>query len=427
MVAEFFSTVLYVVGFLFLFIWLVWKKKSLLSKYIVLIWLVSSIFALLYQINVPFFYSKLEILPYIYLFFCFFIMVWPLFDLRIDKRELQGLNLKYYRYVMFVFVVVSIIPFIENLLYVLQTFNNDSSSLADMYDNKMEESGNGVNLSSWLSPLGRLGNSIDGVFFDFLFFSFFYLLTQNISKINIILFFLPVANHLLFQLAMAGRTTVAIFVLISFFFIIIFYNKIYRRQLRFVKRIGMIILSLSILGLSVISFSRKEAHNSNDDNLVFFGAYLGKGHLDFNKQMWHIKKNTEGDNCFSFVKKCIGLNTFTDYKERRQYWSESKIGVPPYIFYTFVGDLFMDFHIFAFIFILLLSLFFYKAAKANKQCSILFVFFVYVYAKILIQGWAYLGFKTYGATVNLLLSFILLFVLTKFNQNKVIFNIRYGK
>ena len=313
------STILYVLAFILLFVWAVKFKINYIVRYIIIIWVISAASALIFQMS-SLGYRDLSILPYAFLFICFLISLYPLRYVQdASAKGVEKINPTFYRYLILAFVIVSIIPFIENLNYVLHTFGTDSQSLSDMYDNKMEGTGS-EKLVTWLSPLGRLGNSVDGVFIDFLIFSFFYLLTTNIKKYYIILMFIPICNHLLFQLAMAGRGTIIMFFLISVFFILFFYKLIPSRNFSFIRNVGILIASLFVIGLLLISFSRKEAHNRDDSNIIFFGMYIGKGHLDFNEQMWNIRKTTEGDNCFSLAKKWLGKNRYSTTYFLYIYW-----------------------------------------------------------------------------------------------------------
>lgn len=163
-----------------------------------------------------------------------------------------------------------------------------------------------------------------------------------------------------------------------------------------------------------MSYARKEETNAGADDLLFFGYYLGKGHLDFNEDLWYIKKTTEGDNSFSYVKAFIGLDTFKDFLERRKYWNQRKTGVDPVLFYTYVGDWFMDFGGgITFILICIASYCMTTYIRRKGSYNLLQLFMFFVYAKVLLQGWSINCFKLYGGMANLMIELILLYIVMK--------------
>ncbi len=171
-----------------------------MSKYIVAIWIVSSIYALIVHVLISGNYSKISFLPYIYLHICFLVSLYPVvkFD-YFKEKKLENIYIKPYQILLYGFILVSIIPFIENLMYVLQTYSSGNAGLADVYSDKMEIGFDSQKVVTWLSPLGRLGNSIDGVFIDFLIFSLFFFLTiRSVSNIFLFALVIPVANHILY-------------------------------------------------------------------------------------------------------------------------------------------------------------------------------------------------------------------------------------
>lgn len=102
------------------------------------------------------------------------------------------------------------------------------------------------------------------------------------------------------------------------------------------------------------------------------------------------KKTTEGDNSFSYVKAFVGLDTFKDFLERRKYWNQRKTGVDPVLFYTYVGDWFMDFGGgITFILICIASYCMTTYIRRKGSYNLLQLFMFFVYAKVLLQGWSY--------------------------------------
>ena len=406
---ELTPTVFYASLFVTLFIWMIIARKNAISKFIVGIWVFSTIAAIIFQMLMPF-YSKIQYGPYIFLFVCFFVSLQPLSscDKMVERFNFKQNN-KIIKAVMWGFVIISIIPLFENLNQVLvSTTASNGSAIADMYNSKMYGGGFKV---TWLSSLGMFFNSIDGVFIQFLFFVPFYLLTQtDVNRFLSVFMFLPLANHLLFQIAASGRGTAVLFIMNSIFFILLFRKSIPEKKLKIVKIVGLSLFILLLSVLSVITFARKDATNAEDDTSVFIGYYIAKSHLDFNEKLWHIPVYTEGDNTLAFFKDVVGLDTFKSFLKKEAYWGP-QIGIPPGNFYTYIGDCFMDFGP-----TITLVLFFATALIANsyfkskRKVTLMRLFMLFAYSQVIIMGWSINYFKPYDATRNLILSSVLLFV-----------------
>ena len=400
----------YVTFFLLLLVLLFRARCNNISKYIVAIWLTSSVFALVfYYLTEEMLYRRIDFIPFVFMHLCFILSVFPVIRVKIPQKEysMSQVNITLYKNILCFFIILSIVPFVENLKQVLSLGSSDSE-LAEIYDSKMYGGGFEVN---WLSPIGMIGNSLDGVFLYFLIFSPFYLLTRkDVSMPFVLLSMIPVSTHLLFQMAAAGRTTMVTFMLMSILLIFLFQKSIPINRFKKIRNFGIIAVALMFMGLTAITLSRKEATNAGDDFAVVIGYYVAKGHLDFNENLWHMKQHTEGDNSFSFLKSCMGLPTYKSFLEKEKYWNESRIGVPPGFFYTYIGDLYMDFGpiitLFLYIFVSFVSLF--LIYKWNGNYSIVRCFLVFIYCSTLIMGWSINIFKTYDGTKNMLLSLLLL-------------------
>ena len=239
---EFLPSIYYSLGFILIFWYLVKYNCNNMSKYIVAIWIVSSIYALIVHVLISGNYSKISFLPYIYLHICFLVSLYPVvkFD-YFKEKKLENIYIKPYQILLYGFILVSIIPFIENLMYVLQTYSSGNAGLADVYSDKMEIGFDSQKVVTWLSPLGRLGNSIDGVFIDFLIFSLFFFLTiRSVSNIFLFALVIPVANHILYQFAMAGRGVAAFFILLCVFFYFYFQRFIPKERVSYIIKLGTV-------------------------------------------------------------------------------------------------------------------------------------------------------------------------------------------
>lgn len=414
---QLYPTILYCFCFVTLFYILYRRKTGLLSLYIVLIWIFSSLFAALFQFALPDNYIRISFLPYLYLFICFLLSLIPL--IRVNKNisciELSEEKIRLYKNIMIVFIIISILPTIENFRFFLSSYTGaDTSGLAEMYDDKMY--GDGI-VTSWLSTPSRIFNSIDGIFIHFLIFSsFFFLTVKNVSKFFVCFSFLPIGNHLLFQLCVSGRGTITMFLMVSIFFLIVFFPYIPKRRKKYIKMYGIAIISFFVFSLGILTLSRKAATNNGVAETIVVGYYVAKGHLDFNENMWYIKKHTEGDNSFPFFKTILGLDVPVD---KNVYWNESKIGIAPNLFYTYIGDWYMDLgETLTIILIIILSIILTRYFSFKKHSGLLKMFFFYVYSLVLIMGWSMYYYKPYGTMKNLLFSIILITIIQNYKTNR---------
>lgn len=403
-------TILYFLGFCGILVFLFCKHKDVTIKYIVGIWCVSSFFAIIYQWADSFHYNELSIIPYLFLIVCFLLTLFPLFN-RSDLAltSLPDVNFKLLKVIIYLFVVFSIVPFFENLVHFVSTYSvSDTSGLADTYEEKMNGSGLKV---YWLSSIGKIGNSLDGLFKDFLIFIPFYILAhKKSSKRLLVASFIPIGNHILFQLNASGRTLITIFLLVGVFYVLLYRKLIDGSRIKMIKKIGVIVISLALISMSVLTLSRHEATNRNVPVPVVVGYYVAKSHVDFNEKVWYMRKHMEGDNSFGLLKSIVGLPT---PKNKNNYWTEAKTGIKPNLFYTYIGDWVMDFGAgVAFVLFALVSCFANKYFQGiSRTKSIVKLFLFSSYCQVIVNGWTYNCYKTPNALINFFISFILVLLI----------------
>lgn len=417
MIDQLMPTIIYAVCFVLILFWTFKRHANITTKYIVFIWVISASFAIIFQSMVSSLYNRITYLPYLFMILCFYISIIPIIKNGNKMTSFtDNIDSRLFINVMWGFIIISIIPFYENLRFVLSTTSSSNGAIiADIYDSKMY--GGGFKIT-WMSSLGLLCNSIIGVFLTFIFFVPFYLLTKTgLNKFFTILMFMPVGCHLLFQIACSGRGTVVMFIIMAIFLFLLFKDKIPEKRIRLVKIGGLSIIGLLVAAMVIITFARKEATNAGDEDSIFIGYYVCKSHLDFNNDLWHISVYTEGDNTLAFFKNLIGLDTFTSFLKKEQYWGP-KIGVPPGYFYTYIGDTYMDFGpIFTVVFFIILAIGAQRYFR-GKNNSLVKLFWFYVYCEMIIMGWTVNYFKTYDGMRNMLISVIFLSLIYK-NSNKI--------
>ena len=404
--------VYYAVFFVILFVLsLKYKTKNRLLPYLFFVWSFSAIFAVIMHYLLPKSETNLTLLPFVFLQICFLISIYPIS--KFNDQSLTNISIAnplLLKYLIIFVSIMAIVPFFENLIHVLSVYRGDTNQLYDIYNDKMEVGFDKNKMVNWLSFIGQIGNSITGKLYYMMPFLLFHYLTYK--KINIYILIgllISVANPLLFQLSMSGRGSISFFILDSLFLFLLFRKQIPVKRYRKILITGFVLVFFSIIGLSLISMARKEGSGAEFSDIEMAGFYLGKGHLSFNNDMWYIKQHTQGDNSFSFFKYITGFPTFTDFLERRVYWNESKIGIRPYIFYTYIGDWFMDLGIIGtLIFNIGFALFVKKITSKKYSISLTSLFSFYLYYTIILHGWSIFNFKLFGLIIN---AFICLFIL----------------
>ena len=106
-------------------------------KYIIAIWTISSLFSIIYY-NASKEYTRITIMPYIFFIVSMLCILYPMVAYN-DKRMIITLNNAYaFKCVVVFLCIISILPFIENIIHVISTYSiSSSSALADIYDDKM--------------------------------------------------------------------------------------------------------------------------------------------------------------------------------------------------------------------------------------------------------------------------------------------------
>lgn len=145
-------------------------------------------------------------------------------------------------------------------------------------------------------------------------------------------------NNLRSIIVSVGRGQLVMMFVIYLFSLILIRDKISKKQ----KKILLLYITpIFVLGLSVfwaITISRFGDYAS-----FYMYKYMGEPMVDFNGLLFdNIRGNTGGEAYFSYVYRLFGEETFTDAQGKYKL-IESVTGLTPFIFYTFVGGLVIEF------------------------------------------------------------------------------------
>lgn len=389
-------------------------KKVTILTYLLLIWVISSIASIFFYLSDPLPFKRLSLLPYFYFELCFIITIYPIAKFNTNSiSHIRIRNIRLYNYFIVLLSVVAIIPFIENLIQVISTYSNsNSAALFNLYSEKIVDGFNAAKNAKWLSPIGLILNSVTLKFQPIgLLLLFYYLTKPNKNKYLLGGVIIACLNPILFGMAMAGRGAITFFILTFIFMVLLFKNLLnpsVRKKIFFYSSVFCI---LGILGLSVMTLVRYNESFAYASIFDWINLYLGEGTLNFNSKMWHIRQNTLGDNSFSFFSYYVNENAIVELVKKEEYWSESKTGVDPVRFYTYIGDIFSDLGpYFTLIFLLFISIIVRKLTKKKRVISFtsLYAFITFYY--MILCGFTIYPYKQFPITQNVIIGFILCFI-----------------
>lgn len=415
--------------FCFLLYWVFKQNKSGVSKIILVEWLISCIFTYVYT------YFRLEtdvdfdFLPVLYWDVCYLIYLFPVLGIEVRKIDASDKFVEYSIIFLMFLGILSLLPFYENLVYLIKNYAIQSSTILEIYEDKMDVY-NKANLVTWLSPISVAIQNLILKFNYSALIIFFIIISKReyISNIKLLLFACYFFNSICYSLNYSGRGAFVEFALVASVFYLIFRDIIVLRISTIAKvsfLSGLIGATICLLILTVIRVG------SDSDNVEYWlsaSLYLGEGQVNFFEHMWNCKASAQGDYNFSFIKDILGLDTFTDYLRRREYWCYSRVGYDPVRFYTFIGGLFADLRYYTILFILFLSYFFYRMLrKCDGKYSLLSLYMIYVYLDILVMGFSIFNFMVYSKMRQVIVNVLYLFIfIILTNERTRSYNHKYG-
>lgn len=408
-----------------------WKTKSIgVGGVLIITYTISSLTSIFFLNNMDDLFDTGDDLaagPLIYLFLCLNIMICPIF---VHSKRLGTLPIKVSgTYFLYVFLIICSPFIIESFFEIsLISSSTNTNSLGSIYESDADTIGNQL---SWL---GRKTTAIVG-WFLYLWPILFFILYQKGGKYRRVSYFAILAflTSMLRDYAAASRVGI-VRAMMYFFLVFMLYKYNISRKNR--KKIeiafgiggGSLILLLAIITISRFSYS-----GSGDITSVWVwvSLYIGEAPIRFCQYMWTITTTGNGDNTFSLLKEVLGLNPIIDMEQRRAFY-EAKLGIPNNIFYTIIGDFYVDLGrvgtlVYCVCYSFLLNL--YIKYIINKRYLSLSSFFIL--SLILLSsefGIMYFAFKLYMIQVYLVPSFVLLVVYYLFtNKRTKTVRVRYSK
>lgn len=384
-------------------------------------WTLSAFGAIyLYAENlIPGLTGNVTLLPYVFLFSMLYISIYPFRKIKYSKIRIISTEPyeKFLYYLSVFFIICSILPLIEHLIYLFKNIGQSvtfQQQLNDIYEIKREEDVNQLSLPA------RVLNGIISPFGRFIPFLLLYWLGKNnYSKKFKFLLLLPILNV---QCAhFIGASRAALFLdLANYILVICFCRHTLSQSIwKTLKRITIIIFSIISSALCFLSLARflfgRSLASGAQTMTDWITVYFSESTLRFNAFMWNISTYMQGDNCFSFIKKILGLHTFNDILDRQAYW-QPKTKILGHVFYTFIGDFYGDFgpigcFLIITFFVSICGIIIYNLKQHPYEISFHSMYFLILWASICMYGFTYFLYKTFYNGRTLFIQILLMFIL----------------
>ena len=384
------------------------NKQSTISIFLLSIWSISAASSILYypifnsiiQIN----YLKLE--PYIYIFVLSILFFIPILTFKNKCLKRIDGNISILRFVAYIITTLSILPFTENLIYTILHLGSNANQFGENYGENVQY------LSSFSQVLYRwctYFSIINSVLF------FYFLTKKEESKFIKIGLLVSMLTPILGNLNGGSRFSFVTETLYIIFLYILFYNLL---DLKLRKRIFFYLIAFGVffgIIFMLITLLRFDSTDSTNYTLLgWMSLYSGESYLNFNDAMWNVSKHTNGDNCFFIFKHIFG-----DYPEsiRDFHYLENIVHIRMNVYYTFIGDLFIDFGKYVTIIIIIACSFLMKRIVSFKNTlSIEKIILFSAYAKICLIGFTYYPYMNSPMTLVYTLIFIAILKITSLKK-----------
>lgn len=423
--------VLYVAAWVAMFYFFVIRKKVYgIGAIIIGVYMLSAFFSLYFMqgranftvIHVD--VSKMTFPPFIYLFVCICICIWPFIKFS-NKLSLIKVDVAANMKIIELLLKICL-PFIVwgLITLLIQVATVNTVALADAYTDTTE----GIDAFANVNWLGKKCIVLIALL-SYLWPIFFFCCISNKCSKKITAIPL-IASFCCILLSYACGARVGIFRSGLYFFIVylIFKNSM---EKTLVKRINLYLIigaGTVILTLALITISRFS--ESDEDIISWIAMYAGEGPLRFSEYAWNLNVTSEGDSCFSLFKQMLGMDTFTSNIDRRDHYA-SVLKIPTTIFYTFVGDWYIDLGFFpTLILCLCISYVLYKILKkitTRGTIQLTSIATLSIACLVFVLGFTYYSIKTYTVQMDIVRSFVFLFGVKLFSNKYKARKMTYNK
>lgn len=349
--------------------------------------------------------NEISIIALIYLFVGFLIYLKPITKLNIGNEivfpKFGGKDV--ISIVIVVVGVLSIIPFLENLSKV---GSMSALDFAEAYEMKQHDT---LDTRGHLSPIGHFCNGIVSWLVYVNPLLFFYAIVKKKNAFIIGLSVLSLLNPVLLGLMTGARNPLYELMTILALNFILFKPMFSRQVIKRVLMVSAVIGALMIVFLFILTFGRDEG----DLAIQQIYRYIGEGFVNFAETGWYVDTHTWGHSMFNGTG-----NTFwsdvSNFFDQRDYERLGMIAhIKMYVYYTVVGDFFLDFGaVGGYIFAILLASLFYLGIKRNPTSFSSFIL-INLYCRIGLLSYSCFAFMTH---LEFVLFALIIFFLCRFYE-----------
>ena len=406
--AEYFNFALYVGLMLYLIV----KKSKATALFIAGIWLFASFVGIFYYNSAIFRYSphKLELMPFFFLFISFVILITPLINQKKDVQKLEG-NLAFVKIISVFYVILGIWPAFRVLIFLIESLiSGQFLANSMMYDDVAD----GFQESRVEKELGYLGIKLLHLiaYFNLLMpIVVYYLYSKGEQKLAFAVFVITMI-HPIYAVCYGNRTRL-VFVGLYYISIYLFLKNLFTQELdalgktvadqehrlqeaaeacrndqaciaeldeklkKFIVTSGVSVLLL-ILSMSFARFVMGSQYGESSLASYLF-QYTAEGQYNFNNQGWHNERPLKGDMTLWYFKGLIEDSSRGGFHDRRLSIS-NKTNIPPHLFYSFPGQLFIDFSFMSLLILAVIAFCFSKIRlRGTIRLSTMYLFGFYLF------------------------------------------------
>ena len=406
-----------VVVFTLLFL-LVWRKcRHLYPLYVVGIWLFSSLVGILYVQSDLYRdgIDKTTIMPFIFLAFCLLI---SLFLFVIQKYDVKAIIFpeKIVKYYIIVMSIMAIMPLCEISFGIIKLIaDGQFLMLGAMKDDVATDNADALIKVSGISDsfLWRL-NATKIVNMVVLFYC---LQRRNINIRYIICIFIVSLLPALNSLRFGSRTDFIFFALAAFGMYLYLKDCFDKERKIIIKRTGIIFSSVLLAIMIAISIGRYVVGQQMGKSDVgdFLYQYTAESIYNFNDNIYNEKGTAGGLDTMFPVYQDLGL--VSDNVERREILG-TKIKGATHIFYSYIGDLCIDWGKGATVLILLFLAFSIRFFNRKAEISLSAMCILALYMYLISNGLFYFCYKGgwKPITWTIIIAIIAFFVERKYKE-----------
>lgn len=405
------NAVLYNTAFIYAYI----KNKDFnIGVYILLIWAIASLFTI-YYFTSGFMYNfshHITILPFIYLFLLTMIFFKPI--LQFKSNLLNGLiyNNTIVSVLSIFIALISIELFLENINMTINIIARGGQGFAANYELRSDNNKSFEYLSVFGSRMNYIANWFNGITPILLFVN---LSKSKINKYIIFGLIIAVLNPMLISMNLGSRFVIITNTLYLIFLYLVFKNLLAPRTKHIIIIYSGIIFMIVFLGIILITYFRYSGMSTDLSMLDWISLYIGESFVNFNADMWYVKHFTNGDNSFFLYKYILGLY---DYSERQFSLLAPITGIRMHVFYTFIGDFFVDMGAYmTSVFVIISSLIFTNVLKISRIVPLHKIILLGMIGKVCVVGFTYFTYLN-GQIETIFTILICFFMYLDFEINK---------